>query len=78
MKTLKVLIELHATPKCLSCHQLLVEFASKTKSFAIAILVIFFFPSLFPSCCCFWMDWQKLFVDFSSVSASGFCDQYLT
>ena len=42
MKTLKVLIELHATLKCLSCDQLLVEFACKTKSFAIAILVIFF------------------------------------
>ena len=45
-------------------HHSLIAFLSKKESFAFAFLVYFFLPL-------FWPDWQKFFVYFSSVAASG-------
>ena len=53
-------------------HNFIIALASNAKSFAIAIL---FFFSFSPSWRCFWTDWQKLFVYFSSIAALGACDQ---
>ena len=52
MRILKVWVEINATCKCLSHHQLHVVFACNAKSFAIAVLVIsflllFFFVTVF-------------------------------
>ena len=49
----------------------LIVFLCNAKRFAIAFL-------FFPSYQCFWMDWLKQFVYFSSIFALDTCDQYQT